>query len=102
MPGRPTTWPSRSIPNSCYRPCACGCTARGRAMSTHDQVNILLVDDQPAKLLSYEVILRELGENLIKAGAAPEAPGHIPKESIPVLLIARIMPCPDCFEPAAM
>ena len=32
-----------------------------------DKVNILLVDDQPAKLLSYEVILEELGENLIKA-----------------------------------
>ncbi len=30
-------------------------------------VNILLVDDQPAKLLSYEVILAELGENLVKA-----------------------------------
>ena len=26
-----------------------------------------MVDDQPAKLLSYEVILAELGENLIKA-----------------------------------
>ena len=37
-------------------------------MSEHDRVNILMVDDQPAKLLSYEVILSELGENLIKAG----------------------------------
>ena len=26
-----------------------------------------MVDDQPAKLLSYEVILAELGVNLIKA-----------------------------------
>ena len=34
-------------------------------MDQHDdKVNILLVDDQPAKLLSYEVILRDLGENL--------------------------------------
>jgi hypothetical protein len=32
-----------------------------------------LVDDQPAKLLSYEVILAELGENLIKANSAREA-----------------------------
>ena len=30
-------------------------------------VNILMVDDQPAKLLSYEVMLEELGENLLKA-----------------------------------
>jgi hypothetical protein len=36
-----------------------------------DKVNILLVDDQPRKLLSYEVILSQLGENLIKA--------HIPQ-----------------------
>ena len=27
-------------------------------MKASDKVNILLVDDQPAKLLSYEVILR--------------------------------------------
>ena len=38
-----------------------------------DKVNILLVDDQPAKLLSYEVILQDLGENLLKASSANEA-----------------------------
>ena len=38
-----------------------------------DKVNILLIDDQPAKLLSYEVILEELGENLIKANSPHEA-----------------------------
>ena len=40
---------------------------RDTPMMPNDRVNILLVDDQPAKLLTYEVILRELGENLIKA-----------------------------------
>ena len=35
---------------------------------TKDPINILLVDDQPAKLLSYEATLQSLGENLIKAG----------------------------------
>ena len=39
----------------------------------NEKVNILLVDDQPGKLLSYEVILQELGENLIKASNAKEA-----------------------------
>jgi hypothetical protein len=29
-------------------------------MSEHEKVNILLVDDQPSKLLSYEVILHDL------------------------------------------
>lgn len=42
-------------------------------MNARQPVNILLVDDQPAKLLSYEVILAELGENLIKANSANEA-----------------------------
>ena len=36
-------------------------------MNEQQKVNILMVDDQPAKLLSYEVILKELNENLIKA-----------------------------------
>ena len=42
-------------------------------MMNHEKVNILLVDDQPAKLLAYEVILKELGENLIKAHSGREA-----------------------------
>ena len=44
-------------------------------LATVDKVNILLVDDQPAKLLSYEVILEELGETLIKANTPHEALG---------------------------
>ena len=44
-----------------------------------DKVNILLIDDQPAKLLSYEVILDELGENLIKANSPHEALGILLK-----------------------
>ena len=36
-------------------------------MSDAETLNILLVDDQPGKLLSYEVILKDLGENLIMA-----------------------------------
>ena len=42
-------------------------------MAANDPVNVLLVDDQPAKLLAYEVILKELGENLIKTASAREA-----------------------------
>ena len=50
-------------------------------MIDNDRANILMVDDQPGKLLSYEVILRELNENLIQARSAREAldhqfPGH--------------------------
>ena len=41
-----------------------------------DKVNILMADDQPGKLLSYEAILAELGENLIKATSGKEALEH--------------------------
>jgi signal transduction histidine kinase/ActR/RegA family two-component response regulator len=67
-----------------------------------DKVNILLVDDQPAKLLSYEVILDELGENLIKAGSAREALEHLLRNEIAVVLTDVSMPELDGFELAAM
>jgi signal transduction histidine kinase len=67
-----------------------------------DRVNILLVDDQPAKLLSYEVILEELGENLIKAGSAREALEQLLRNEIAVVLTDVSMPELDGFELAAM
>jgi signal transduction histidine kinase len=67
-----------------------------------DKVNILLVDDQPAKLLSYEVILEELGENLIKAGSAREALEQLLKNEIALVLTDVSMPETDGFELAAM
>ena len=67
-----------------------------------ERVNILLVDDQPAKLLSYEVILDELGENLIKAGSAREALEHLLRTEIAVILVDVCMPELDGFELAAM
>jgi PAS domain S-box-containing protein len=71
-------------------------------MVAEDKVNILLVDDQPAKLLSYEIILRELGENLIKANSAREAFEHLLKEDIAVILVDVFMPELDGFELARM
>ncbi|MEJ1157939.1 response regulator [Prosthecomicrobium sp. N25] len=67
-----------------------------------DKVNILLVDDQPAKLLSYEVILGELGETLVTASSAREALEHLLKSDFAVVLIDVCMPELDGFELAAM
>jgi len=61
-------------------------------------VNILLVDDQPAKLLSYEVILRELGENLVMAGSAAEALELLLKTDVALILMDVCMPELDGFE----
>ena len=71
-------------------------------MGGDDKVNILLVDDQPAKLLSYEVILREIGENLIKASSGREALEHLLKSEIAVVLMDVCMPELDGFQLAAM
>jgi signal transduction histidine kinase len=67
-------------------------------MGTHEKVNILMVDDQPSKLLSYEVILSELDENLIKAGSGREALEHLLKTDIAVVLMDVSMPEIDGFE----
>ena len=51
-------------------------------MDAHEPVNILMVDDHPGKLLTYEVMLRDLGENLIKAASGREALEHLLKTVI--------------------
>jgi signal transduction histidine kinase len=67
-----------------------------------DQVNILMVDDQLAKLLSYEVILADVGANLIKATSAREALEHLLKTEIAIVLMDVSMPEMDGFELAEM
>ena len=67
-----------------------------------EKVNVLLVDDQPAKLMTYEAILRDLGENLIAANSAREALEHLLKKDIAVVLIDVYMPETDGFQLAAM
>src|SRR5450631_3067260 len=68
----------------------------------HDKVNILLVDDQPAKLLAYEVILKQLGENLAVATSGREALAYLLKNEVAVILVDVCMPELDGFELAAM
>ena len=71
-------------------------------MMDHEAVNILLVDDQPAKLLAYEAILKDLGENLIVASSGRKALEVLLKQEIAVVLIDVCMPELDGFELAAM
>ncbi len=63
-----------------------------------EKVNLLMVDDQPGKLLSYEAILSSLGENLIKAGSAREALEILLKTEVAVVLMDVSMPELDGFE----
>jgi signal transduction histidine kinase len=67
-----------------------------------EKVNILMVDDQPAKLVSYEAILNELGENLIRANSARDALEILLRLDIAVVLMDVSMPEIDGFELADM
>ncbi|HEU0026081.1 MAG TPA: hybrid sensor histidine kinase/response regulator [Ktedonobacterales bacterium] len=71
-------------------------------MSASDQVNILMVDDQPAKLLIYETILADLDVNLIKATSARQALRRLLQDEIAIVLVDVSMPEMDGFELAAM
>jgi|HubBroStandDraft_6_1064221.scaffolds.fasta_scaffold204370_2 signal transduction histidine kinase len=67
-------------------------------MGLQEKVNILMVDDQIGKLLSYEAILADLGENLIKARSGKEALDILLKTDVAVVLLDVSMPELDGFE----
>jgi signal transduction histidine kinase/ActR/RegA family two-component response regulator len=71
-------------------------------MNDADKVNILLVDDSHAKLLSHEAVLAEIGENLLKASSARQAFEVLLKNEVALILIDVCMPDLDGFELAAM
>lgn len=71
-------------------------------MQALSRANILVVDDQPAKLLSYEAVLADLDENLIKASSAREALEQLLKTDVALILIDVCMPDLDGFELAHM
>ena len=66
------------------------------------QASILLVDDQPAKLLTYQAILSDMGANLVSASSAREALGHLLKHEFAVVIVDVCMPDLDGFELAEM
>lgn len=71
-------------------------------MNSDSKVNILMVDDQPGKLLSYEAILSGLGQNLLKANSGREALDILLRHEIAVVLLDVSMPELDGFDLVAM
>ena len=71
-------------------------------MAVSDKVNVLLVDDQPARLLTYETILSGLGQNLVRAGSGLEALEKLMKDEFAVVLLDVSMPDMDGFEAATL
>jgi signal transduction histidine kinase len=71
-------------------------------MGVNGKVNVLLVDDQPARLLTYESILSELGQNLVSARSGLEALEKLMKDEFAVVLLDVSMPDMDGFEAATL
>ncbi|WP_187770757.1 response regulator [Cognatilysobacter lacus] len=63
---------------------------------------ILLVDDQPGRLLSYRAILDPLGERLIEARSGEEALGMLMENDCALILLDVNMPGMDGFETASL
>src|SRR3981081_1572175 len=72
------------------------------AEAAHARVSILLVDDQPSRLLTYESILSGLGQNLVWARSGVEALDKLMREEFAVVLLDVSMPDMDGFEAARL
>jgi len=80
---------------------------QGRAMPEAEAVagpisNILIVDDDPAKLVALRTVLDPLGENVVEARSGADALRHLLKEDFAVILLDVRMPIMNGFETAEM
>jgi CheY-like chemotaxis protein len=66
------------------------------------RANVLLVDDEPGRLLSYEAILGDLDVSCIKANSGAEALEHLLKFEFAVMILDIHMPGMNGFEVARM
>src|SRR6266850_999833 len=67
-----------------------------------DRVNILVVDDRPAKLIAMEALLADLGENVVCVGSGADALRQLLDREFAVILLDVNMPDMDGFEAAAL
>ena len=74
----------------------------GERPSTPPQANVLLVDDQPARLLSYEAVLSGLGVRCVRALSGHQALAALLKEEFAVIILDIQMPEMDGFEVARL
>ncbi len=72
------------------------------SMATGEKVNILLVDDQPARLLTYQSVLQDLDQNLVSARSGVEALEKLMRQEFAVVLLDVSMPDMDGFEAARL
>ena len=71
-------------------------------MVAREPVDILLVDDQPSRLMTYEAILGPLGHHLVTASSGVEALKRLMDGEFAVILLDVSMPGMDGFETARL
>jgi PAS domain S-box len=74
----------------------------GEAPATAPRASILLVDDQPARLLSYEAVLYGLGVQCVRALSGPQALERLLEQEFAAILLDVNMPEMDGFEVARL
>ena len=67
-------------------------------MQNETKINILMVDDEPANLLSLEAVLEDLGQNLVRAESGEEALSIARVRAPDVMILDIMMPGIDGFE----
>src|SRR5688572_30270314 len=67
-----------------------------------DKVNILIVDDLPEKLLVFQTILEELGQNLVMVRSGSDALREVLAREFAVILLDVNMPDIDGLETAGL
>src|SRR5947199_8468073 len=72
------------------------------AEASEEKVNILIVDDRPDKLLTYDVMLAELNENIVRANSGREALRWLLRQDFAVILLDVNVPEMDGVETAAL
>ncbi|HXB04684.1 MAG TPA: response regulator, partial [Candidatus Angelobacter sp.] len=72
------------------------------AAPPREPVNILVVDDRPAKLIAMEALLADLGENVVCVASGADALRQLPEREFAVILLDVNMPDMDGFETAAL
>src|SRR5436853_154310 len=71
-------------------------------MADTERVNILVVDDLPEKLVVFDTVLEELGQNIVKARSGSEALKLELHHEFAVILLDVNMPGMDGFETAKL